>query len=185
MIADRYYGTIVDQYDAIRVNRPIWKIEHAAVDEFVTIGPVLDCPVGTGRFLSIYRSKGLSYTGIDASCEMIAKAVEKDPDLDAHVGSILSLPFGNKQFGTVVCSRMLPWFYPDDMARAMAEIRRVAHEIIVSVRIGNPGLSDTEGNYTHSAADFSAACDGLIVTGKRVIATGADGEFAIYKLVPA
>lgn len=182
MIADRYYGRLADEYDAVRERTPIWALEHAAVGEMVTRGPVLDCPVGTGRFLSIYRAKGLDYVGADASCEMLDKARAKDRSMVAFHASILALPFDDKEFGTAVCSRMLNWFYPENMALAMAEVRRVAHEIVVSVRIGKQGHHSTQENYTHSAADFAAACEGLETTGKRVIASGGDGEFAIYKL---
>lgn len=179
MKADHYYGKIVDDYDAIRMRNPVWEREQAAVAAMVTRGPVLDCPVGTGRFLGIYAGKGLDCVGVDASNEMLAAAKAKHPDADLRHGSILSLPFADKAFGTVVCSRMLNWFEPGDMAQAMAEIRRLAHDIVVSIRIGTPGTA--HGNRTHSAADFAAACEGLEIADKRVIATDG-GEFAMYKL---
>ena len=179
MKADHYYGQVVADYDAVRMRNPVWEREQAAVADMVTRGPVLDCPVGTGRFLGIYDAKGLYCVGVDASDEMLAAAKAKHPDADLRQGSILALPFADKAFGTVVCSRMLNWFEPADMARAMAEIRRAAHEVVVSIRIGTPGTA--HGNRTHSAADFAAACDGMVIADKRMIATDG-GEFAMYKL---
>lgn len=182
MVSDKYYGRQAEEYDAKRAHKQCWAREQAAVAEFVKHGPVLDCPVGTGRYLSIYRDKGLDYTGLDASDDMIAQARRKDPNLNAIRGSILALPFENKQFGTVVCSRLLPWLYPEDMARAIAELRRVARELVVSIRIGEKGHHEHQGNYTHSLEDFLAACSGLMIEGKRYILSAPDGEFEMYKL---
>lgn len=182
MVSDKYYGRQAEEYDAKRSHKQCWAREQAAVAEFVKHGPVLDCPVGTGRYLSIYKDKGLDYIGLDASGDMIAQARQKAPALEAVRGSILDLPFENKQFGTVVCSRLLPWLYPEDMARAVAELRRVARELIVSIRIGEKGHHEHQGNYTHSLEDFLAACSGLMIEAKRHILSAPDGEFAMYKL---
>lgn len=182
MVADRYYGSTARDYDRKRSHKPCWAREQAAVEEFVKHGPVLDVPIGTGRYLQIYKDKGLPFRGLDASDEMIAKAREKHPDLDAVRGTVLDLPYGNKQFGTVVCSRLLNWLYPVDMAKAVQEIRRVGREIVTSIRLGDPGHHEGQGNYTHSREDFYAAIDGLMVAGYRWVLTAPDGEFGMYHL---
>lgn len=182
MVADRYYGSTARDYDRKRSHKPCWAREQAAVEKFVRYGPVLDVPVGTGRYLDIYRRKGLEFQGLDASDEMIALARKKCPDLRAQRGTILDLPFGDKQFGTVVCSRLLNWLYPVDMAKAVQEIRRVGKEVVTSIRLGVPGHHEGQGNYTHSHEDFFSAIDGLFIEGREWVLTAPDGEFAMYHL---
>lgn len=145
-------------------------------------GPVLDVPVGTGRYLDIYKRKGLKFQGLDASDEMIAQAKRKHPALVAQRGTVLDLPFGHKQFGTVVCSRLLNWLYPVDMAKAVQEIRRVGKEVVTSIRLGEPGHHEGQGNYTHSHEDFFSAIDGLFIEGREWVLTAPDGEFAMYHI---
>src|SRR5690606_16214949 len=182
MQADRYYGSTARDYDRKRDHKPCWAREQAAVEKFVRYGPVLDVPVGTGRYLEIYRRKGLSFQGLDASDEMIAQARKKCPDLRAQRGTVLDLPFGHKEFGTVVCSRLLNWLYPVDMAKAVQEIRRVGKEVVASIRLGEPGHHEGQGNYTHSHEDFYAAIDGLMVAGYEWALTAPDGEFGMFHL---
>ena len=182
MVADRYYGSTARDYDRKRSHKPCWAREQAAVEKFVRYGPVLDVPVGTGRYLDIYRRKGLEFQGLDASDEMIAQARKKCPDLRAQRGTVLDLPFGNKQFGTVVCSRLLNWLYPVDMAKAVQEIRRVGKEVVTSIRLGAPGHHEGQGNYTHSHEDFYAAIDGLMIAGYEWVLTAPDGEFGMFHL---
>ncbi|HSH29283.1 MAG TPA: class I SAM-dependent methyltransferase, partial [Thiohalobacter sp.] len=161
MVADRYYGSTARDYDRKRSHKPCWGREQAAVDKFVSQGPVLDVPVGTGRYLQIYKDKGFKFQGIDASHEMIAQAHLKHADLDAKRGYITDLPFKDRQFGTVVCSRLLNWLYPVDMAKAVQEMRRVGKQIVTSIRLGEKGHHEGQANYTHSKQDFYAAIDGL------------------------
>lgn len=182
MVADRYYGSTARDYDKKRNYKPCWGREQAAVEKFVRYGPVLDVPVGTGRYLDIYRRKGLKFQGLDASDEMIAQARKKCPGLVAQRGTALDLPFGHKQFGTVVCSRLLNWLYPVDMAKAVQEIRRVGKEVVTSIRLGEPGHHEGQGNYTHSHGDFYAAIDGLMVAGYEWVLTAPDGEFGMFHL---
>lgn len=179
---DKYYGRQATEYEAKRAHKPCWEREQQAVRDFVTHGPVLDVPCGTGRYIQIYKDKGLKFRGIDASCDMIAEAQKKHPDLVADVGSILELPFGNKEFGTVVCSRLLNWLYPEDMARAMTEIRRVGKTIVTSIRTGEKGLHQHQGNFTHSLEDFYLAAQGLLIDGRRHILSASDGEFEMFRL---
>lgn len=179
--ADRYRGDVPRGYDAHRMKSPEWEKEHEAIREFVTIGKVLDVPVGTGRFVPIYREKGLRCVGIDISPGMIAEAKRKYLLLEARVGSIFDLPFEDISFGTAVCSRLLNWFYPKDMARAIAELRRVAHSIVLSIRTGSEG---EHGNYTHDLAKVYESFDGLFIAGRKTIGIVPSGTFEMFKLRP-
>lgn len=184
MKSDRYYGPIATGYDAKRMHKPGWEKEQTAVADFVTLGPVLDCPVGTGRYLSIYQEKGLPYIGLDASKDMIAEALRKHPEAKTLLSeaSILALPCEDQSFGTAVCSRLMNWLYPEDMAKAVSELRRVAREIVVSIRTGEEGKPQGRGNYTHRLANFYRAIDGLHIEERRTISTADDGTFEMFKL---
>src|SRR5690606_17615213 len=181
MNPDKYYGRQATGYDAQRMHRPDWPLEQKAVEDFVEDGPVLDCPVGTGRYIQIYKNKGLKVRGIDVSADMIAVAKSKHPDLDAQVGSILDIPFKDGEFKTAVCSRLLNWLYPEDMGRAIDELRRVADTLILSIRTGKKGHHKNQANYTHSEEDFLLACQGLYMEQRRLIHRPSDGPFEFFK----
>lgn len=179
--ADRYRGAVAAGYDAHRREKPEWKIEQATVSALVDDGPILDVPLGTGRYLDIYRQKGLVAVGVDISPEMIAEARRKDRSVHAIIGTVLNLPFSNDAFATAVCSRLLNWFYPEMMARAIAELKRVAKSIIVSIRTGVEG---DVGNYTHDIGKFYRAIDGLYIAERRLILSGPTGRFDMFALRP-
>jgi len=182
MVADRYYKSTARDYDKKRDYKPCWAREQAAVESFVHVGPVLDVPCGTGRYVQLYKDKGLVAQGVDASDEMIALAQQKHPDFVAQRGTVLDLPFPDKAFQTVVCSRLLNWLYPVDMAKAAQELRRAGREIVASIRIGDKGHHKGQGNYTHSLEDWYAAIDGLMIEDYRWVLTAPDGEFGMYRL---
>src|SRR5699024_7072239 len=92
MVADRYYKSTARDYDKKRDYKPCWAREQAAVEAFVHAGPVLDVPCGTGRYVQIYKDKGLDAQGGDESDEMIALEEEKQPDFVAQWGSVLDWP---------------------------------------------------------------------------------------------
>jgi hypothetical protein len=137
-----------------------WARETVAVNDFVFSGPVLDCPVGTGRFVPIYHNRELPCVGVDLSADMLAEARRKYPSLELCKGSIFGLPFTNKQFATAVCVRLLDWLTPEEMAQAVAELRRVAHILVVSIRYG---VERCELNWTHDLNKFYEAINGLYV----------------------
>lgn len=181
MNADHFRGLTPETYDETRRGKPEWPIEQEAVEAFVVNGPVLDAPIGTGRYVDIYRAKGLKFVGLDISPEMVAYAKRKHHDLTAFVGSIFALPFGEREFETVVCSRLLNWLYPADMARALRELRRVANCLVVSIRTGHEG---DVGNYTHDVEKFYAAIDGLFIEKRQLIRSVPTGDFEMFKLRP-
>ena len=181
--ADKYYGRYATNYDASRNRTERWAKEQEAVAEFVTIGKVLDVPIGTARYVSIYRKKGLDCIGLDISGDMLAEAKKKFPDMQLDQGSILDLPYSDKSFGTVVCSRMLDWFNPADMAQAVSEMRRVAHELIVTLRHGPEEV--VRVNQTHTLHNFLKQLDGLMICGRRVTEVTQDGTEEIFRFKAA
>lgn len=181
MKADKYYGKAARNYDADRCHSLRWANEQRAVADMVFSGPVLDCPLGTGRYAGIYREKGLEAVGLDISEDMIAEAKSRYPDLQVQKGSVLSLPFEAGQFESAVCIRLLDWLYPEQMAKAIAELRRVARTLIVSLRHGEEG---ERVNYTHSLTKFYEQIGGLFICDRRTTEITKDGTEEIFRLRP-
>jgi len=142
-LAGKYLGQAAEGYDQRRTKLAKWSHEQAAVEDLLSVIPnasrILDVPVGTGRFLSLYARRNFNVTGVDISPDMLAEAKQKaatlNLDADLELGSIFELPKASASFDAVVCIRMLNWFEPPDMAKAVAELARVSRgPVILSIR---------------------------------------------------
>ena len=159
MKADKYHGHAAKNYDASRQTDGTWKAEHALIEKLLTDGPVLDVPFGTGRYVPIYREKGLDYLGIDISRDMLAQAKQKYPDANCRVGSVFDLPTG---FQTAVCTRLLNWLYPDQLNVAMDQLGRAAETLIFTARTGTDGDRRGTATYTHSITTLKRLIGGRL-----------------------
>lgn len=180
MQADKYYGPVAARYDEDRRRSRRWAREQQAVQNFVFSGPLLDVPVGTGRYLEIYHKKGIPFVGLDLSQDMLAQARKKYPGADLRQGSIFNLPFPAGAFDTAVCTRLFDWLYPDQLAHAIAELRRVARVLVVSIRYGEEG--EGRVNYTHDLDKFLGLVKGLLVEGRMLTETTDSGTEEIFRL---
>jgi ubiquinone/menaquinone biosynthesis C-methylase UbiE len=87
---------------------------------------VLDAGCGAGRLCAFLKEKGISYTGIDASAELIAIAGKNHPDAHFVMGDILTLPFSDHTFNTIFCIATLHHIPGKKMRqRAIREFYRV------------------------------------------------------------
>lgn len=79
--ANKYHGSIAQGYDAKRDTSPKWVIEQKIIEDMISELPegstVLDCPVGTGRFLPCYVANGLKFIGMDRSGDMLVQSALK------------------------------------------------------------------------------------------------------------
>lgn len=142
--AKRYQGRTARDYEAMRSWKPKWKAENRVIDGMLAEMPnglrVLDCPVGTGRFLPLYALKQFTVTGIDINEDMLAVAREKGPieGVELRRGSIFNLDMPDNSFDLALVIRIVNLIKPDDMARALKEVQRVtAGQIILNVRTGD------------------------------------------------
>jgi len=172
-ISDWYYGNHAARYESMRTKNPLWQKENEAVASLVQRGPVLDVPIGTGRYIPIYQEKGLAFTGMDISPDMIAEA-SKRAKFPYKISSITSIPFDNHQFGTVVCTRMMNWLDCADMQKAVSELRRVADESIVGVRFGK----GPRRMFDHSRSEFLDALGGDWITDEVLL---GDKDYWLFK----
>ncbi len=90
-----------------------------------TDGPVLDLAAGAGRWTRIVADTvgADRVLAADMALPMLTVLRGSVPEVPAVLGSALSLPFDDAAFGTVNCWNALQAF-PDDAARAVAEIGR-------------------------------------------------------------
>ncbi len=142
-LGTRYSGSLAKKYDKNRARDAQWIFEDRAVDGFLSHispgGSVLDVPVGTGRFLPLYRKYGLKATGIDASADMLAEAARKAKEIDyactLNVGDIRAIAAPDSAYDGVLCIRFLNWVDSDALKPVLAELNRVARSwLILGIR---------------------------------------------------
>jgi ubiquinone/menaquinone biosynthesis C-methylase UbiE len=141
-MSQRYGRSAARSYDATRESRRRWLRENEVVAGMLrdARGSVLDVPVGTGRFLGLYRSLGLAVTGVDISEHMLAEArrrVRGGDKTTLSVGDATSLEHASKSHDSVVCVRLLNLMSEENMTRALLECCRVARSrVVLTIRLG-------------------------------------------------
>ena len=87
----------------------IWDITELA-EYVVSDDKVLDLGCGNGRLCKILKDKGIDYTGIDGSNELIEIAKENYPNVDFQTAHALDLPFPDDHFDKIYSIRVLHHF---------------------------------------------------------------------------
>ena len=112
-------------------DRPGWDDELAQLADVVAglaPGRTLDVACGTG-FLT--RHLLGSVVGLDQSERMLDEARRRAPNATYVQGDALSLPFPNDSFSRVFTAHFYGHLERDDRERFLAEVQRVAHELVV------------------------------------------------------
>lgn len=150
--ARKYHGSTARTYDAKRQESPKWQAENRIVRGFLADLPsgttVLDCPVGTGRFLPLYQELGLKVIGVDVSEDMLMEAAKLAGDaVQLGIGNILRLPGEfTGRFDVGIMVRITRWLMEHPrgvrnegrVAKALQEMARCARRrLIVTVRVRN------------------------------------------------
>lgn len=133
-----YQGRKAETYEDSRASKAKWRAEHKHLGFILKSvrGSVIDVPVGTGRFLQLYKDRGLKAVGVDYSKEMLEQARAKHPDAVLQQGDITNLEFDTGAFDAAVCVRLLHLIAPDEVLPVMTELMRVAkHHLIVTVHL--------------------------------------------------
>lgn len=89
------------------------------------LGGVLDIGSGEGALVAALLRLGVDAHGLDVSSVVVSRCLQKMPGRFT-VGSVLSLPFPDNSFGTVVSTDCLEHLSPEDIPRALSEIHRVS-----------------------------------------------------------
>jgi hypothetical protein len=170
----KYLGVEATGYEDQRAHKIPWQQEQDAVELLVNNGPVLDIPVGTGRYAEIYASKGLSAQGLDVSPDMISIAQSRG--IPSSHGSIFDIPAPDKTYKISVCTRLLNWLEPTEIKRAIGELLRVSECSVISIRLGQePWRGAT---VTHTWADLISALGSVWITDRVMLRD--EGDAGIY-----
>lgn len=142
-LAETYTGNTAERYDEKRSSSQKWHGENLVIDSFLSQLPpnsrLLDVPVGTGRFIELYKKHRITATGVDISNDMIAVAKNKAAQLEANIalqqGSVLDLKFSDGTFDCALCVRLLNWLRPEEMDQAIGQLSSVSKKhLILGIR---------------------------------------------------
>jgi len=156
-----YWGEAVEVYDEIRRPKERWRFDMAAVEKAMQgMTSVLDLPVGTGRFLPVYKKVGAEPYGVDVSEDMVRKATENGFP-NCKVGDIINIPMEDQSVDAIVCIRLMIHLQPEDAYPGIQEFKRVAKKrIIIDARLGSSTTIPYRGTIMHSRKDFLRQFDG-------------------------
>jgi ubiquinone/menaquinone biosynthesis C-methylase UbiE len=84
---------------------------------------VVDIASGPGVMVQALQDMGCTVTCVDAAPEMIARAKEEFPDVEAVVGDAYELPFEDKRFDIATAMGLIE--YLDDERRFLKEASRI------------------------------------------------------------
>ena len=142
-LTTRYTGPVAQQYDARRAGTAKWQKEQDLVERILSQFPpgssVVDIPVGTGRFLPVYRQLGITATGLDVSADMLARARERCGNAALRLSDIRRIDASDGEYDAAVCVRFLNWVDAAALTAAIGELARVSrHHVVLSVRCHVP-----------------------------------------------
>jgi len=140
----KYVGEIASGYNAKREDSPKWQAEQRIVENMLADMHkgmwVLDCPVGTGRFLPFYEQKGLLVNALDLSKDMLgeARALAGPNVRKLHLGDVRATGLKDKSVDASVMVRLTRWLSPEDCVVALKELQRVTRRrIVFTARVRN------------------------------------------------
>jgi ubiquinone/menaquinone biosynthesis C-methylase UbiE len=138
-LQDGYRGSRARDYNRRRERTALYQREQDTIDGFLAQLPqgssIVDVPVGTGRYLELYKKHALKVTGLDVSEDMLAEAGKEAGALS--LGATLrredirhiAAPDGG--FDCVLCMRFLNWLDTAGLEIVMAELTRVARSHLI------------------------------------------------------
>lgn len=139
-----FSGDAAKGYDAKRQSQPKWGWEQDIIEEMLSDLPadsyVLDCPVGTGRFLSFYLERKFWVHAVDLNLDMLkqAQAKHNDPRIHFAQADICDLGLWDNAVDAAVVCRMTRWLSLDECQTMFREMQRVAkRRVIFTARIAH------------------------------------------------
>lgn len=176
--AFKFHGAVAEGYDDKREKTDKWLVEQRVITEWLSELPegsnVLDCPVGTGRFLPHLVARKLPFVGLDISGDMLVQAAlkivpqeqveqwvaicnERNQVLPLRIkdkgvlslGDIRKTGAPDKAVDVAVCCRITRWLIgnhgPQGIIDMLREMQRVARkQIILTARVENHKFAVTE-----------------------------------------
>jgi len=143
----RYLGNVALRYDQERIKLKKFTAEQTLVKHLLEKMPnqskIIDIPVGTGRFIELYKRLNFSPVGLDVSADMLNIAIEKAKSLNFTMplkeGNILNIESEDNSFDIALSICFFNWVSIENATKALAELKRVSRRyIIISVRHFTP-----------------------------------------------
>lgn len=177
MIADTYHGKKAAIYDESRVGTAAWEAEHKAVESLLSDGPVIDVPCGTGRFVELYRRRGIDAVGVDISHDMLA--IAKRNGMKCQHGSIYDL---RGRYHTAVCIRFFHLVEAPEVLRAMASLAAISEHVIFTMRINDrEGKARGWNTYSHTEDTLLDSLSGIMITDRILIDDTTAGKHYVMR----
>jgi len=119
------YNLIAEDYASKREG--IWEETRLLLDDYLISGEkVLDLGCGHGRYLPLFKEKGIDYFGIDSSEKLIKIAKDEYPGEKFQVGEALNLPFPDNFFDKIYSIAVLHHVPSEEFRlQFLKEVRRV------------------------------------------------------------
>lgn len=138
-----HYGeAVAASYDADRASEEHWELENSFVAKCLSRyrgACVLDTPIGTGRFLDLYRQHGIrKVVGIDMSPHMLLEAHKRVPQgltVQLEKGDAFAIAYPDGAFDATICFRLLHLIPPERRQVLLNELLRVSHELVLQVYV--------------------------------------------------
>lgn len=150
--ASKYHGQVAKGYDAKREDTEKWRVEQRIIEDMLTEcadgSVVLDCPMGTGRFIEVAGRKKFTVIGIDRQRDMlniagakIAKGLGRGASFSLGIGDALANGLPDKSVDVAMAIRVTRWIIqehgPEGIVKLLKEMQRVARrKIITTIRTG-------------------------------------------------
>jgi len=141
----KYRGEVAARYDEKRAVKDVIRRDQAIVENYLSkVAPgssVLDIPAGTGRFIQFCLNRGLRYTGVDISPDMLDVARTKVPagatNVELRVADARALPFGDDAFDYAIIIKFIKWLPNLELLiDVLKEIKRVTRkEAFVQIKV--------------------------------------------------
>lgn len=180
-----YVGSKARSYEAKRRKQATWQPEHNFVAEQIQgAASVLDCPVGTGRFLPIYRDAGIDVLGVDVSEDMLAEARRHEYGR-LEVGSVFDLGDELPVRDVAVCVRFLNWLDIETVEQTLGILSARAREVLASVRLSSGHPRKTLGNtLVHDEEAWKQVLSrlGLVAAVDQVVHRARFGDYHLVRL---
>lgn len=158
-------------HDWAEVQEPTGRELYLAVLDALDVGPdhaVLDVGCGSGLFCSLAAAEGARVTGLDASDQLIALAMERAPECHFQVGEMEQMPFPDASFDVVTLLNSL--HFAERPSVALREARRVARpNAAIVIGAWDTGEGSAPAAYIRTLMHFSPGRGPLALTEPGVV----------------
>ena len=183
----KYHGAVATGYDAKREESPKWHAEQAIITDMLSDIPsgdwILDCPVGTGRFIPVYEERGFCVQAVDVSVDMMKEAIAKVTKpgnwINFTQADIRTINLWPQSVDVSLMVRLTRWLSPDDCIVALRQLQRVTRKRIIFTARVRHRRPDLVRGYDM----INAALEGWDIA--RDEQTGDDPDLRVIALEPA